>query len=44
MESCVMDRLAVDFWGASITAEGIVAIGAAIVIVGLLTLAMRPRS
>jgi hypothetical protein len=38
-----MDKLAVDLWGASIAAEGMFAIAAAILIIGILALAARGR-
>jgi hypothetical protein len=45
MESCVMsDKLLVNLWGASISADGVWAIGAAVVIVVVITLARRTRA
>jgi hypothetical protein len=42
MESCAMrDRLQVRFWGVSISAEGVVAIGAALLIVFAVLAAYR---
>lgn len=36
------DKLIVNFWGMTITADGVVAIAAAVAIVTLLVIAMRP--
>jgi hypothetical protein len=45
MESCVMsDKLLVNLWGASISADGGWAIGAAVVIVVVIALARRGRN
>jgi hypothetical protein len=45
MESCVMsDKLLVSMWGVTINADGVVAIGAAVVIVTLLVFAVRRRA
>jgi hypothetical protein len=45
MENSVMsDKLLVNLWGASISADGIWAIGAAVVIVLVIALARRTRS
>jgi hypothetical protein len=45
MESCVMsDKLLVNLWGASISADGVWAIGAAVVIVVIIALARRTRA
>jgi hypothetical protein len=42
MESCVMsEKLLVNFWGASISADGVWAIGAAVIIVVIIALARR---
>jgi hypothetical protein len=42
MESCVMsDKLLVNFWGASISADGVWAIGAAVIIILVVTLVRR---
>jgi hypothetical protein len=42
MESCVMsEKLLVNLWGASISADGVWAIGAAVVIVVIIALARR---
>jgi hypothetical protein len=44
MESCVMsEKLLVNLWGASISADGVWAIGAAVVIVLVVALARRTR-
>jgi hypothetical protein len=44
MESCVMsDKLLVNLWGASISADGVWAIGAAVVIVLVVAFARRTR-
>jgi len=45
MESYVMsDKLLVNLWGASISADGVWAIGAAVVIVVVVALARRSRA
>jgi hypothetical protein len=45
MENCVMsDKLLVNLWGASISADGVWAIGAAVVIVLVIALARRTRA
>jgi hypothetical protein len=45
MESYVMsDKLLVNLWGASISADGVWAIGAAVVIVVVVALARRSRT
>jgi hypothetical protein len=45
MESYVMsDKLLVNLWGASISADGVWAIGAAVVIVVVVALARRTRA
>jgi hypothetical protein len=42
MESCVMsDKLLVNLWGASISADGVWAIGAAVIIVLVIALVRR---
>jgi hypothetical protein len=42
MESCVMsDKLLVNLWGASISADGVWAIGAAVIIILVVTLVRR---
>lgn len=44
MESCVMsDKLLVNLWGATISADGVWAIGAAVVIVVIIAIARRVR-
>jgi hypothetical protein len=45
MESCAMsDKLLINLWGASIRADGVWAIGAAVVIVVIIALARRKRA
>jgi hypothetical protein len=44
MESCVMDKLHIELWGASLTAEGVVAVIAACLIAIAIIFVRRRRS